>query len=353
MKEQLDVARALIKDGQAEQTYTLLAKLHEKKPQGPAPLIIMAHALIEMDKLDEAQQSLEQALKLRPENGAAMIMLQRLLQTMGDEVGSQKLALKMVNNATEASATVTRLYTHLLRNRANASQKNEIDAALRHAIDLVKDGPKLLRILLDQAVTFTDPAILSELVKTSDKSDVHRQDLAMALHQKYGEYAPILAGLRANFTGTRSAEDALKAGQALLGVGRLATGRRYLRLCLHKWPENTPIFFVYVHALIRSGRYETAINVLRDRLNLDAPTGFLRLSNQLLVTLCLNRNFEDAQALREKLGIQDDANRTALGLYLHQIIETGDLSLAMAESQALRARASTRSQAHWGLTLHS
>ena len=71
MKEQLDAAKALINDGQAEQAYTLLEKLHEKKPQAPAPLLNMARALIAMDKLEEAQQTLEQVLKLRPENGPA------------------------------------------------------------------------------------------------------------------------------------------------------------------------------------------------------------------------------------------------------------------------------------------
>jgi len=363
----LETAKAMLDQGQADKARAILQALHTKNPIAVAPLRVLARAQMALGDQEQALASIAQAVALHPDDPLSLTMQQRLLIAAGDYLGALKIGIERHKGLEIALADGAKpqaeqaqigAYLGVLRQRKNAVDTEDIDKCLQNGLALVQHSPVVLKTVLNTAVLHADPATLRDLLakaatQTSGPKQALAQMLVLELRQRYAEFSPIIASLRAAFQGARDAQTARQLGQALSGAGRLALARRYLRLCRRKWPTEAHIFQTYVHALTRAGAYAQAIAECRTWQETNPQNAAHDVSNLLLNLLCLSGDFDATQDLKQQFTAEEGVHTRGRILYLHRVIENGDLPVALAQSQALRLEFPARRQAHWSQQVYS
>lgn len=137
------------------------------------------------------------------------------------------------------------------------------------------------------------------------------------------DFALALAQLRRAFSGARDPDTAMQMGRVLFGLGRTALMRRYLRLCLRRWPGNQLVSRTLAETFFQRHLIAEALALL-DPLRFADPATQARHHQDLCLLQAGLEDWDAARALYAetrpflaRIGFRPE------GL-LHGLIATGD-----------------------------
>ena len=267
-----------------------------------------------------ARTHFEAALEIDDGNlGMHLAVVQLLTAEGGAEAAI--LRLEMLRKRFSGNAHV--LLT-LARAYQAAGRTDEEQGCLAEAIDANPLDRTLLRHLLATRARSADTEELEAISErmraavgdnlTDELADLRRQLQAMQFHAA-------LEAIRNLPKARRTPAEARNLASALFGAHHDATGLRYLRLCLRRWPDDQALWAVYVPQALKHGlldELEQRLDAAKDRL-----PRHLVLAHRLSL-LGFRNDLDGAVACYAELrGLHQDkpAHRALMGKLIYTLLD--------------------------------
>ena len=250
----LDLLEAdLLQDvGRADAATGLLRALIEKHPDTIAAHQRLATIAEEQKDPARARQAFEAAVKIAPDRLPLQFGLVRQLLALGEfETALARLEKMRAQHGPKPQIMMTRV-----RACRMAKQDKEELAALSAMMSVHPRDPQLLRHLFATRAKDAAPETLEavlDLVRRRQGTDL-ADDLEIKMGLQTMQFHATLDALRHTGGIRRNAAEAQSLIPALFGAHHYRTGMRYLRACLHRWPENQGFLGAYVHHGTRLGQ---------------------------------------------------------------------------------------------------
>ncbi len=290
---------AQLQAGDSEQALRTFRKLAGALPMEAGPYLNMAEAYVVSGKPDQAENSLNKALELEPDNEAAQSALVNLLASRGRGGNAMEYVRRQKQNKPKASYPYA-LEAGLL---AKANDSNGALAVLRDGVAKTQSSD-LARRLYGAQMQFGRKAEAQQFASTWMKQ--HPQDQAM-------EYQI-------------AAQDILR--------GDLVAAEERLKRVVVAYPTNTQALNNLAWTLVQNGRPREALLYIQQAVQI-APEAAVLLDT---MAQALAANKQVSQALdvqRRAVELAPEDNQLRLGL-ARIAKQSGDKSLAQTELQRLR-----------------
>jgi len=244
-----DVQRDL---GDTKAARAILLALVERDPKS-----IGGHqklALIAEDRKEfaEAREHFEAMVKLDPERLPFQMGLVRQLLALN----AFDAAFARLENLRKRIGPNPQVMMALVRACRLAKLEGKELAALRGMLGAHPRDPQFLRHVFATRAKDGAPEVMEgvlDLVRRRQGTDL-ADDLEVKMGLQTMQFEGALRALRASRRGRRSPAEAQSLITALFGTYQYRLGLRYLRACLHRWPDNPGFLGPYVHYGPRFGQ---------------------------------------------------------------------------------------------------
>ncbi|SLN46323.1 Anaphase-promoting complex, cyclosome, subunit 3 [Roseovarius litorisediminis] len=370
------LARLALQNGDLVQAQTLITKVRQKAPGNFEYLMVQIDTLTAGARFIEAIKALTDWLSDHPQHNRSRLKLASLLTQQRElklaeavmrdfdlgkapglvaEYGqlmtvlghSENMVMQLQHLLDEGGASAA-MHVELARQLTLLKRHEEREDVIRRCLAQFPGNRQMLLFALEQGDLPPEPEMLNKLLGHTPKPRAVNA-IASSLHA-VGDYNAMLAHLRTPTNRTATVQRSAFIARALVGLAELGLAIRYLRFALRRWPLAMELQGLLVQALIKSGRFDDALKLIKDQPH---PAKSARMRQwQMTASLYVHKaDLPRAEAAVNEARKLDPESRYHAADLLRQYISLGLYEKARFE-RTYNDNLSTDRHPHWSISLN-